>query len=150
MPAMHPGYHWRTDRLTEPTSPNSIAIPGPLARVDGRTRLVRVVRRTRADVTHALGGSDAITPQQAIAIRMLAEAEALRQAIFAEAANGYPINVGDYAALATQGQRALKLLGMRRIAKDVPSLREYIESRAGRTERPQAKRSTEPSDDPPA
>lgn len=100
--------------------------PGPLARVDGRTRLVRVVRRTRADVTQALGGSDAITPQQAIAIRMLAEAEALRQAIFAEAANGCPINVGDYAALATQGQRALKLLGMRRIAKDVPTLREYL------------------------
>jgi hypothetical protein len=128
--------------MSETTLPDTAQPPGPLPRVDGRTRFVMTVRRTRNAVTQALGGPDAVTPQQVIAIRMLAEAEALRQTLFAQAANGEAFSVGDYAALATQGQRALKLLGMRRIAKDVPSLRDYIESHAGHTETAQDTRST--------
>jgi hypothetical protein len=131
-------------------SDDTIPVPstvGPLRLMDGRVRLVQVAKRTRRSLVQALGGDDAVTPQQRIAIQMIAEAEALRQSLFAEVANGTPINVGDFSTLAATGQRGLKLIGMRRVAKDV-RLADYLEAHTGRTETAQETRSaSDPADD---
>lgn len=103
---------------------------GKSPKVDGRTRLARVFRRTREHVVESLGGKDNISAQQAVTIQQLAEAEALRAGIFACATRGEPIDIGQYAALATVSQRCLKLLGMKRVAKNVQGLRDYMQERA--------------------
>jgi len=98
-----------------------------LTPIDGRTRLARVVRHVRREVTLALGGPDAISPQQRLLIQQVAESEALRRAVFAIAASGEPISIADYTNLAATTQRALRTLGIRRVPKDaLPTLHEYL------------------------
>lgn len=113
--------------------PAMASAAGPLRNIDGRTRGARAYRRTRFELTQALGGVDAVTPQQAIAIRVLAEADALRRALFADATAGVPVDAGAYSSLAAVTLRALKLIGMTRRAKRVASLAEIAAEAEGRS-----------------
>lgn len=110
-----------------------------LARTDGRTRLARVARHTRAALTAALGGD--VSPQQELVIRMIAESEGMRRAMFANAANGSPASVADFASLVAVGLRGLKMLGLRRHVRDV-TLSDILGEAARRTEAAQDARST--------
>jgi hypothetical protein len=106
--------------------PAMTSAAGPLRKVDGRTRAARAFHRSRRELIQALGGSDHISPQQAVAVRIVAEADALRRSLFADSISGVPVAVADYSALAQVSLRALRLIGMARIAKDAPRLADYL------------------------
>lgn len=106
--------------------PAMASAAGPLRKVDGRTRAARAFHKSRRELVQALGGADHVTPQQMIALRIVAEADALRRSLFADATRGIPVLVADYSALAQVSLRALRLIGMERKARDVMTLQQYL------------------------
>ncbi|MEJ1960709.1 MAG: hypothetical protein WDO56_03870 [Gammaproteobacteria bacterium] len=96
--------------------------------IDGRSRLGRTFRRTRGAIVQSLGGVENLSEQQALAIRMLAEAEALRAGEFAKASRSQEYSVTAWAAFAKVSANALKVLGMKRVPKDVQDLHSYMKS----------------------
>lgn len=112
------------------------AVPGTFPKVDGRARLARVFRTTRNQMVDSLGGKENLSPQKAIAIRLLSEAEALRSGIFAAATRGEAIDSEDHARFAKATIQCLKLLGMERYEKAVKRLSERVVQDGGGTSQP--------------
>ena len=115
-----------------PASPADL--PAPLPLVDQRTRLPRVARQIQREVTQALGGTDNISPQQAIGAHQLGQVSAMRQSWFARFARGEEVRVEEFTALAAAEARMLKLLGFNRRAKRVEGLHEYMQRKTAGAE----------------
>jgi len=102
--------------------PAMSAAVGPLRNLDGRRRPARIFHATRRALIEALGGEAELSPQQLLVVRMIAEADALRRAAFADAVAGIHVPVSDFNGLAQVALRGLSAIGLQRRLRDVQSL----------------------------
>lgn len=105
--------------------------------LDGRCRLAKELENERHELTQALGGESEVSPQERAIIQMIAQ-KRIRRRIAAQWALLNPDKLFDrrkrsFAPLALQLEqleeseaRLLEKLGLKRRAKQLPSLAEYL------------------------
>lgn len=118
-----------------------------LTQADGRLREVQSYRRLRRQLLADMGGAEDIPATRLAVVETLAMAAAIQRAEFIAIIDDPSRDPSRFAALGNLVLGAARTLGMKRIPKDVPNLREYL---AQATETAQATRSTfaEPSAPP--
>ena len=94
--------------------------------IDQRTKLARALHAVEADLVSALGGAEAITPQEKILVDRVVYK--LARCTLAEAAHFSGESGADdhYIAWSNSLRLDLQLLGLERRAKDVLDLGEYV------------------------
>jgi hypothetical protein len=95
--------------------------------VDGRSHVARRYREVGALIASDVGGSEHLSEAQKQLVRSAAGLVVLRERLDALAANGEPVDSGEYCALANTLRRLLATLGLQRVAKEIedPGLVEY-------------------------
>lgn len=112
--------------------------------LDGRTTLAKELQAEQEELTQALGGESEVSPQERAIIQMIAQ-KRIRRRIAAQWALLNPDKLFDrrkrsFAPLALQLEqleeseaRLLEKLGLKRRAKQLPSLAEYLNGDGKRT-----------------
>jgi hypothetical protein len=107
------------------------ALPGFLSDVDGRYAAARFAKDTFAELCNALGGVETVTPQERMLIENAVWAHARLRELTTEYATGKGLDADEFSTYSTVLSKALRTLGMKRVAKRVPSLRELLDSEGG-------------------
>ncbi|MBS0375036.1 MAG: hypothetical protein JSR73_10685 [Proteobacteria bacterium] len=97
---------------------------GWLAGIDRRYAPARVASETLAELHSALGGD--LTPQQRLLCERVVWAHARLQQMEQHFATTGQLDASQWSGLTNTLLGLLRTLGLRRVAKDVPSLRDYI------------------------
>jgi hypothetical protein len=103
--------------------------PAMLPGVDGRTLLARRFYDITAAIFADQGGVDRCTEVKIVLIRNYAAAAATAEALNARMAMGEPVDIDQLAKLSSTLVRLASKIGVRRHAKLVPHLGDYIEGR---------------------
>lgn len=101
-----------------------------LERLDGRTSLARAVRSRFADLTTDLGGD--LSYQRRSLAKRAVWMEATIEQMEAALARGEDVDLGRMTQAVNSLQGLLKTLGLDRVARDVPSLSDYLAQRGGK------------------
>ena len=118
-----------------------------LTQADGRLREVQSYRRLRRQLLADMGGAEDIPATRLAVVETLAMAAAIQRAEFIAIIDDPSRDPSRFAALGNLVLGASRTLGMKRVPKDVPTLREYLEQAAQATETAQDTRSPEPRED---
>lgn len=123
----------RKKRGGQPGNHNAVKHSAYVARHDGRTIPGRAQRQIEATLVSALGGTEAVSPQEILIIQRVA-VKAIRCALIENqilAHNGeLPESLSQlYLAWSRSLREDLKALGLSRRAKPVPDIREYLNSK---------------------
>jgi hypothetical protein len=121
--------------------------------INKSTAAGRLLVEWRDELVNALGGSDAITPQQKCLVEIACRSKLIcdhidwfimqqETLIFFRKKSAYPI-VLQRAQLAAQLEKTLTTLGLQRVAKKLPSFDEYMKELAAKKE---AERKQQPID----
>lgn len=107
--------------------------------LDLRFRPGQQLRRRYRALIAAIGGLDAASPQQDSVIRRIVHLEALlEETELARLSNKPPVlEVGAYLQAINTLTGLFRLLGLKRMAKPIPSLQEYLHARAEEKSAPQ-------------
>lgn len=108
--------------------------PGWLQRIDARTTIAKVLAGRIRAVEADLGGADALTYAQRSLISRAIFIE--QHVINAEVAmaEGRPVDTAAWLAAVGQLQRLYTALGLKRVARDVPDIRQYLGAQYGDAE----------------
>ena len=98
-----------------------------LTQADGRLRAVQSFRRMRRQLLDDVGGSDDVPATRLAVIGVLAQATAMVREEFAAILADPSRDPARFVALGNLVLGASRTLGMRRIPKDAPTLRDYME-----------------------
>jgi hypothetical protein len=121
-----------------------------LTQADGRLRAVQGFRRMRRALIEDSGGPERVSAARLAVIDVLAQAAAIAREEFAAYVTNPGHDPARFTSLANAVIGGARQLGLERVAKDVPNLREYLEQAAARTEKAQAQRSRATPEDAPA
>jgi hypothetical protein len=115
---------------------------------DGRRRPVQTYRRLRRQLIADQGGGDSISAAGLVAVETLAQAAALQREEFARYVADLSHDPARFIGLSNLLLGAVRTLGLKRVPRDVTTLRDIILEAAERTEKAQDERSTAtPADD---
>lgn len=103
--------------------------PRFLDTLDGRTQTAKVLRQRLAEIQDDLGGEGALSYAKRSLARRAVWLEAWLETQEANAAEGGEINIGQQVQAVNSLIGLLKTLGLERKARDIPSLRDYMEAR---------------------
>ncbi|WP_275099519.1 hypothetical protein [Sedimenticola hydrogenitrophicus] len=107
--------------------------PGFIAALDGRTGIAQEMRERFQELTCDLGGADSLSYQQrSLCERVLWLEHWIRvqEAALARGDNA-AFDVGRYTQAANSIQGLYAKLGLHRVARDVPTLGEYLKAKQG-------------------
>ncbi len=99
---------------------------GWLAKGDGRTRAYRKSRASLAELVEQYGGIDNLSAMERRLLERVIHVELLAWGFEERLRQGKPIEVAAYLACIDRLHGVAKTLGLKRVAKRVPSLQEYI------------------------
>ena len=99
-----------------------------LAKLDGRTAIARVIRDRLEDLQTDLGGRDQLSYQQRSLAKRAIWMEAVIEQQEIALSRGEPVDQGKLTQAVNSLIGLLKTLGLERKARDIPSLRDYMES----------------------
>jgi hypothetical protein len=103
--------------------------------VDGRSIIARRYRDIAAAVAADQGGADRLSEARKQLVRRFAAAACIAEQMESRLANGEQINIVEHAQLCSTLVRIAQRIGIdRRMRKVVPSLSEYLETKAVDTE----------------
>ena len=111
-------------------APPAVYRPGVMLNSDKRTRLSRLYKTVTGELTTALGGADNMSPQQKYAVGLVAEVQAIRQVTFAQFLATGQMDIAQFSMLSDKLIGTLKLIGMKRVAKDMGTLKDYASAHA--------------------
>lgn len=121
----------------EPAKPADRAGKIRLLSLDGldrRTAAYRVTRKLIDEIEGDLGGSDRLSTGE----RQLVQRAAVLGAVLTDTESrwikGAPIDTTAYCTVVNAQRRVLESIGLRRRMRDVPSLHDYLESKAAEPE----------------
>ena len=97
-----------------------------LLQADGRRREVQTYRRLRRQLIEDSGGPGCVTAARLAVIETLAQAAAIQRAEFAAYVADPTRDTARFTALGNLVIGSARQLGLQRIVKDVPTLREYL------------------------
>jgi hypothetical protein len=97
-----------------------------MLKIDKRFRPAMLVTNQINELATALGGEDAISPQQKLVVQRAAWAHQRLQEMEGHYAQGHGLDAQEWATFTGVLFSALKLLGMKRVARRVPSLQERL------------------------
>jgi hypothetical protein len=102
--------------------------------LDRRTAAYRQTRRLIDEIEGDLGGADRLSPGE----RQLVQRAAVLGAVLTDTESrwieGEPIDTTAYCTVVNAQRRVLESIGLRRRMRDVPSLHDYLESKAAEPE----------------
>jgi hypothetical protein len=105
-----------------------------LAKLDGRTAIARVIRDRLDELQTDLGGRDSLSYQQRSLTKRAIWMEAIIEQQEIALSKGEEVDQGKLTQAVNSLIGLLKTLGLERRAKDVPSLAEYLATRASNAE----------------
>ncbi len=97
-----------------------------LPMTDGRSATARRFRDLVEAITADLGGRDRLSEGQRQLIRRASMLSAEAERLEAMAVRGEPFDSESYGMLTDRLGRALQRIGLRRVAREVPSLEQYL------------------------
>lgn len=103
-----------------------------LERLDGRTRLAQSVRARYDALSTDLGGHDSLSYQRRSLAKRALWQEAVIEQMEAELARGKDVDLGRMTQAVNSLQGLYKTLGLDRVARDVPSLNDFLAKRKAR------------------
>ena len=109
-----------------PTPPRKFT-QGWLADLDGRTDTAKQMRERFASFTQDLGGAERLSYAQRSLVERALWLEFWLASQERELAEGKEFDVGKWVQAANSLQGIMSKLGLERVAREVPSLREYIQ-----------------------
>jgi hypothetical protein len=101
-----------------------------LAKLDGRTAIARVIRDRLEDLQTDLGGRDSLSYQQRSLTKRAIWMEAIIEQQEIALSRGEDVDQGKLTQAVNSLIGLLKTLGLERKAREVPSLRDYMEARS--------------------
>ena len=105
-----------------------------LAKLDGRTAIARVIRDRLEDLQTDLGGRDQLSYQQRSLTKRAVWMECIIEQQEIALSRGEAVDQGKLTQAVNSLIGLLKTLGLERKAKDVPTLQQYLASRASNAE----------------
>ena len=104
--------------------------------LDRRCTAVREIATDLAELWTALGGAESLSPQRLWLIERVVFLRRRMLAFETAVLNGDepPMTAGEYSNFANVCQGHIKSLGLDRVARNVPSVRAYLEGRASKPE----------------
>jgi hypothetical protein len=96
--------------------------------VDGRTTIARRYRDITSAILADQGGADRCSESRTQLIRRFAAAAVLAEQLESKLANGAEIDIQQHATLSSTLVRLAQRIGIDRVAREVPSLAEYLAS----------------------
>ena len=103
-------------------------IPG-LGMVDGRTREARLYGLAVQDITDDLGGQDQLSRAELELARRAVGLSVLAAMAESRLLTGDEINIAELVSVGNAQRRILATLGLKRVARDVPDLRDWLRQR---------------------
>jgi hypothetical protein len=100
----------------------------------GDTALARRFRDLLAEITSDLGGADCLSEGQRQLARRCATIALECEKLELRAVSGQQIDLDCYGQLTDRLGRAFQRLGLKRVQRDVPTLAQYLQSKAEETE----------------
>jgi hypothetical protein len=101
-----------------------------LGDIDRRTRAYRKTTELIVSIETDLGGADRLSTAERQIIQRAALTGALLEDLETRWLSGEPIDAGQYATLSNAQRRLFETVGLRRVAREVPSLGEYLAKKA--------------------
>lgn len=104
--------------------------PDWLEKLDGRTRLAQAVQQRYTALAADLGGHDRLSYQRRSLAKRVIWLEATVEQAEAAIARGEEVDLGALTQRINSMIGLYKTLGLDRVAKDVPNLRDYLKAKA--------------------
>jgi hypothetical protein len=103
--------------------------PDWLQRLDGRTRLAQAVNQRYQDLTADLGGNENLSYQKRSICKQVVWMEAIIEQQHAALSRGEEIDQGKLTQATNSLIGLFKTVGLERVAREVPTLKDYIQDK---------------------
>ena len=103
-----------------------------LERLDGRTAIAKAISQRLRALETDLGGHDALSYQQRSLVKRAVWMEAIIEQQESALSRGEAVDQGKLTQAVNSLMGLLKTLGLERIARDVPTLNEYLKQKTQR------------------
>ena len=130
MPATSTRLAPRSATARSRVSNGSDLLPG----IDGRSALARRYRDIAAAMVADAGGLDRLSEAKVQLIRRFAALAVQAEVREAQLANGADVDLGEQALISSTLVRLAQRIGVGRVAKEVPSLEQYLANLTGQVE----------------
>jgi len=103
--------------------------PRFLDTLDGRTQTAKVLRQRLAEIQDDIGGEDSLSYAKRSLARRAVWLESWIETQECKAADGEEVAIGQQVQAVNSLIGLYRTLGLERVARDIPSLRDYMEAR---------------------